>query len=430
MITRRRFIQYAGGSSVLGLAGLSLPAGALAAPEKGGARVVVIGGGFGGATCAKYLAKMDPSLSVTLIDRKKEYISCPFSNTVLGGINKMDYITHSYDTLKTRWKINVMQAEVVDIDAAAKQVKLADGKSVPYDKLVLSPGIDLKLEAIEGYGKDEAEIMPHAWQAGPQTALLRKQLEAMKDGGTAIIVAPDNPFRCPPGPYERASMMAYYFKQHKPNSKILILDAKDKFSKQPLFQDAWNALYGNMIEWVPGSQGGKVVKVDAKTMTAFSADGDRHKGDVINVIPPQRASAIAAKAGLTDDKGWCPVNQRTFASSKQKDVYVIGDACIAGKMPKSGYSANNQAKVCAMQLVSELHGQAEIEPSWANTCYSLVSADYGISVAAVYKHTPEGIVDVEGAGGVSPREANMTVRNMEAIYADGWYRAIMRDMFS
>lgn len=431
MLNRRQFLQNLGGTAAVASGTLALTG--LSHGKSGktpDAHVVVVGGGFGGATCAKYLAKLHPQLKITLIDSQSHHVTCPFSNTVIGGLNKIDYITHSFDQLKQRWKINVVQDRAVDVDPVAKTISLQAGKKISYDKLVLSPGIDFKWEAIEGYDKAVAEQLPHAWQAGPQTILLRKQLEAMADGGTVIITAPGNPFRCPPGPYERASLMAWYFKSHKPKSKILILDDKDKFSKQPLFQDAWDELYGNMIEWVPGSQGGKIKAVNAKNKTVTAVDGEVHKGAVINIIPPQKAGAIAVKAGLSNDAGWCKVNQRTFESAVHKHIYVIGDASIAGKMPKSGYAANNQAKVCAMQLIADLMGKDEIEPSWANTCYSLVSKDYGISVAAVYRHTKDGIKPVKGAGGVSPRQGNGNIRTMEAVYADGWYRAITRDMFS
>lgn len=424
MISRRRFLQWSGQAALAG--GLNLGwLGNAGAGDK--ARLVVVGGGFGGATCARYLAMLNPGASVTLVDRNKNFVTCPFSNTVIGGLHDMKFITHPLKNLG-KHNIKVVIDEVTGVDAAAGRITLKKGKAIAYDKLVVSPGIDLKWGAIEGYTHSASKKMPHAWQAGPQTSLLRKQLEAMKNGGTVIIAPPGNPFRCPPGPYERASLIAHYLKQHKPKSKVLILDAKDKFSKQPLFQDAWDELYGQMIEWVPGSQGGKVTRVDSKAMKVVTGD-ETHKGAVINIIPPQHAGIIARRAGLVDDKGWCPVNQRNFESTLHKNIHVIGDACIAGKMPKSGYAASSQAKVCAAQITAELQGVGEVEPSWVNTCYSLVSPDYGISVAAVYRHSADGIVGVKGAGGVSPRQANSSERRMEAVFAEGWYKAIVRDIW-
>lgn len=394
-----------------------------------GARVIIIGGGFGGATCAKYLRRYDPSLNITLVEKDKQFVTCPFSNTVIGGLNNIEFITHNYDGLTKNHGVKVLHDLVTEIDVNNKHVITKNGQKLQYDRLVLSPGIDFKWNNTEGYSSDVSQKIPHAWKAGEQTLLLRKQLEAMPDGGTVLIAPPANPFRCPPGPYERASLMADYLKKHKPKSKIIILDAKDKFSKQPLFQNAWDELYGDMIEWVPGSQGGKVLRVDANEMGLLTED-ELVKGDVINFIPAQVAGSVATNAGLSNAKGWCDVNQKTFASKINKDVYIIGDACVAGKMPKSGYAANSQAKVCAAQLVNELHGKPPIEPSWINTCYSLVAKNYGISVAMVYRYSDKGIVGVEGAGGVGPVDADISVRKMEANYATGWYHSITQDIFS
>jgi sulfide dehydrogenase [flavocytochrome c] flavoprotein subunit len=424
-INRREFLGYAGALGVAGMLGCATTGGGGAGP-----RVVIVGGGFGGATCAKYLRKVGgPSLSITLVEMNKQYVTCPFSNTVLGGMRTLDSITHNYDALAKTYNVNVVNDMAMGIDAAGRKVTLHGGKTLAYDRLVVAPGIDFKWGAIEGYDEAASEVMPHAWKAGAQTALLRKQLEAMPDGGVVIIAAPADPFRCPPGPYERASLIAHYLKQNKPKSKILILDAKDKFSKQPLFQDAWDQLYPGMIDWMPGSQGGKVTRADAKEMTAY-VDGSAHKGDVVNIIPPQKAGAIAHMAGLANESGFCPVDPRTFESKMHPNVHVIGDASVGGKMPKSGYSAHSQGKVVAAQIVALLGGQPPVDPSWINTCYSLVAPDYGISVAAVYRATAEGVVDVQGAGGVSPREAPRSTRQAEAIYAEGWYKSITSDVFA
>ncbi|MGD8484082.1 MAG: FCSD flavin-binding domain-containing protein, partial [Thioalkalispiraceae bacterium] len=241
---------------------------------------------------------------------------------------------------------------------------------------------------------------------------------------------PGNPFRCPPGPYERVSLIAHYLKQHKPKSKILILDAKEKFSKQPLFMQGWQQLYPGMIEWVSGNNGGRIERVDVPKRTLHSELGDRHRADVINFIPPQKAGAIAHKVGLVNNDGWCPVNQRTFESTIKPGIHVIGDASVAGAMPKSGFAANSQGKVCAAAIVTAIHGTVMPDPSYVNTCYSLVAPDYGISVAAVYRHnTEKGIYKVEGSGGVSPKEADAEFRNLEARYAKGWYDSITSDVF-
>ena len=425
-ITRRDFLKLAGATgtaAALGTFGLS----ARAAQGKG-PRVVVIGGGFGGATCAKYLRGGDPGIAVTLVEPNLKFITCPFSNYVIGGFRTMQSITHGYDALRKKHGVNVVHDTVTAIDPAAKKVKLKSGKTLDYDRLVVSPGIDFKWDVIKGYDEKAAQVMPHAWKAGPQTVLLRKKLEAMKNGGTFILVAPPNPFRCPPGPYERASMVAHYLKQHKPKSKVLILDAKDSFSKQGLFMEGWKKLYGDMIEWVPGAKGGIVKAVNTKTMTV-EGELDKYKGDVVNVIPPQSAGQIALKAGLADDKGWCPVDPKTFESKMHPGIHVIGDSSIAGTLPKSGFAANSEAKIAAAAIVAMLKGETVADASYVNTCYSLIAPNYGISVAGVYRITEKGIADVPGAGGVSPKEASEGFREDEAKYAVGWYASITADVW-
>ncbi|MBS1173682.1 MAG: cytochrome [Proteobacteria bacterium] len=351
--SRREFLKLAGVSSSLGVLGLTPLAARGQAPK---ARVVVVGGGYGGAIAAKYLRMADPNLKVTLIEKNKSFISCPLSNEVLSGERGLESLTFGYDALAKKHGVDMVFDEVVEIDAKAKKVKVAGGSALEYDKLIVSPGVDFKYEAIKGYSQAVAEKeMPHAWKAGPQTLLLRKQITAMPDGGKVIIVAPPNPFRCPPGPYERAAQIAHYLKLHKPKSKVIILDPKDNFSKQGLFETGWKQYYGSMIEWVSGAAGGNVEAVDAAAMTV-QAQIEQFKGDVINVIPPQKAGAIALAAGLADAKGWCPVNPQTFESTLHKDVYVIGDSCIAGEMPKSGYAANSEAKVAAAAIIAAING--------------------------------------------------------------------------
>jgi sulfide dehydrogenase [flavocytochrome c] flavoprotein subunit len=425
-LNRRQFIQFAGAASAL-----TATFGITACSRQGGAsaRVVIIGGGFGGATCAKYLQHFDPQIQITLVEPKQAFVTCPFSNVVLGGLRNMDSISHGYEKHIQRG-VKVIHARANEIDPAAKKVTLDNGKTLQYDRLVVSPGIDFRWENVEGMSLPDSEAIPHAWNGGPQTLLLQKQLIAMPDGGVVIIAPPDNPFRCPPGPYERASMIAHYLKEHKPRSKLLILDAKAKFSKQPLFMQGWEQLYPGMIEWVSGTEGGRVSRVDAANKRLYNELGDEHKADVINFIPPQKAGAIAHTAGLVDTSGWCPVNQRTFESTIHAGIHVIGDASIAGAMPKSGFAANSQGKVCAAAIVTAIGKSNMPDPSYVNTCYSLVSPDYGISVAAVYRYAEDkGIYKVKESGGVSPMDADAQFRKLEARYASGWYASITDDSF-
>ena len=426
--SRRDFIKTlgAGGAlSMLGTAGCAMQPGKAAKAE-----VVIVGGGPGGATCAKYLKRFDPAINVTLVEPSANYTTCFGSNWVLGGLARMDDIVQTYDALKSQYGVRIVKDSVTAIDADARKVTLAGGGSLAFDRLVLSPGIGFRWETVEGLDESTAGTIPHAWKAGEQTRILRRQLEAMPDGGVFVMCAPGNPFRCPPGPYERAGMVAHYLKTHKPRSKVLILDAKDKFSKQGLFQAGWKELYGDMIEWVPGSQGGMVTRVDPATRTAYSDGGlNEFKADVLNFIPRQKAGAIAHTAGLTNDDGWCPVDQKTFESTVHAGVYVIGDASIAGAMPKSGHSANSQGKIAAAAIVQGLNDLPMVLPSHVNTCYSLVGPKYGISVAAVYHYEEGSIKGVQGAGGVSPADAGAPFRAQEAEYARGWYASITQDIW-
>jgi sulfide dehydrogenase [flavocytochrome c] flavoprotein subunit len=424
-INRRQFIKMLSSTALLttshGVAALSRK------PDSSG-RVVIIGGGFGGATCAKYLQRFDPMLDITLVEPKQRFITCPFSNAVLGDLRDIDSISHGYDAHRKRG-IKMVHALANDIDPAKRNVTLNNGDTLQYDRLVVSPGIDFRWDDVEGMSASMAEKIPHAWNGGPQTILLHKQLQAMRDGGLVIIAPPANPFRCPPGPYERASLLAHYLQQHKPKSKILILDAKPKFSKQALFMQGWEKLYPGMIEWVSGTEGGRVTRVDAEQMTLYGELAD-HRADVINFIPAQKAGVIAFRAGLVDNTGWCPVDQRSFESTLQPGIHVIGDASLAGAMPKSGFAANSQGKVCAAAIVSALHDSHMPEPSYVNTCYSLVGPDYGISVAAVYRYSKQqGIYKVKESGGVSPMNVDREFREKEARYAHGWYASITSDSF-
>lgn len=425
-LNRRQFLAFTGGTlavSALGFPMLSFGA---------GKRVVIVGGGIGGATAAKYIKMMDATVEVTLIEKKKTYHTCFMSNEVLSGVRDIKTISFNYDGLKKRG-INVINDLVTGIDPQAKKVSIKSGKSLGYDACVVAPGIDFNWDAIEGYDAKVAEKLPHAWQAGSQTALLRNQIKAMRDGGTVVIAPPPNPFRCPPGPYERASQIAWYLKNHKPKSKIIILDPKPKFSKMGLFTQGWKRYYGygtdnSLIEWIGADDGGEVNQVDAKQMTVHA--GSKVKGDVINIIPAQKAGKIAEAADLVNDSGWCSVNQRTFESKNHKDIYVIGDASVAAPMPKSGYAANSQAKVCAAAVVANLSGKPAPVPSYVNTCYSLITPDDGISVAMVYRLGPDGnIAKIKGAGGLTPSDSSDAMRKREVAYAYSWFKNITHDVF-
>jgi len=420
---RRRVLGAIGAGSVISALGpISFPAVA----NGGAGRVVVVGGGFGGATAAKYIKRFNPSVDVTLVEASERFYTCPFTNLYFGGLRDFESVGHGFGELRDRYGVNVVHARAEDVDTSRHRLRLAGGDSLPYDKLVLSPGIDIRWGALEGYDEAAAEMAPHAWQAGPQSRLLKSQLEAMEDGGTFILVAPANPFRCPPGPYERVSMIAHYFKTHKPRSKILVLDAKDAFSKQGLFTEGWeNAGYTDMIEWVSLSNDGNVVRVDAGNLEVETEFGTVHRADVLNVVPPQKAGVIADRAGITNEGGWVPVKPATFESTQVDDVYAIGDATVAAPMPKSGFCANAQGKVVAAAVVSALAGRDAPDPYWANTCYSLITPDYGISVAGVYR-VEDGAI-VESAGGVSPTGATPQFRQQEARNAVGWYNAISQD---
>lgn len=429
-IARRGFVL---GTGAAGLA-LAAPRFAIAQGRK---KVVVVGGGAGGSTVASCVRKADPSIEVTLIEPKKTYHTCFMSNEVIAGDRKLESIAFGYDGLRKRG-VTVVHDTVSGIDPVGRSVKTAGGGSYGYDRLVVAPGIDFKWSGIEGYDATVAEKIPHAWQAGPQTTLLRQQIEAMPDGGTVMICPPAAPFRCPPGPYERASLIAGYLQRHKPKSKLLIVDASSAFSKQGLFIGGWKALYGygtpnSLIEWVSGEQTDRgIVKLDPATLTVTTRFGDKHKADVLNLIPAQKAGKIAFDAGLTGAGDWCPVDMVTFESTIHKGIHVIGDAAVASTMPKSGYSANSQAKVTAAAIVALLKGEQPGTPSYVNTCYSIVGKDYGISVANVYQlgHDDKGAQVIKSvSGGVSPADASAEFRRRELQYAYSWFTNITRDIF-
>lgn len=423
-MNRRNFIQMAGAAASLSLASCASVSTVGELTAKKGRRVVVVGGGYGGSIAAKYVRMSDPSIEVVLVERNKTFISCPFSNLVLGGNRNLDDNKITYDTLAANHGIKMVYDEVTAVDVAAKKVRVSGG-DISYDRLILSPGIDFRFEEIEGYNAVETpKVIPHAWKAGEQTLLLRQQLLDMPNGGVVVLSIPTTPFRCPPGPYERISQIAWYLKNHKPKSKIIVLDANpDIISKGPLFRKAWEKHYKGLIEF---NASHKVTKVDAKARSVDTGV-EEIKGAVVNLIPPQKAGMIAHLAGVVDkDKKWCPVNQSTFESTIVPGVHVIGDACSAGPMPKSGYSANSQAKVCALNVVQLMNGKPVIPPSHVNVCYSFVTDKEAISVSAVYKVDDKGAtIAVPNSGGVSP-----DLSELEGVYAKSWIKNILHEMSS
>ena len=418
-INRRKFLQMAG----LGGLAAGFPYAATWGSQTK-ARVVVVGGGTGGAIAARYVKALDPAIDVTIIEALPQHTTCYMSNWVLAEMRDLDSLTHSFDNVKKRG-INVIIDRATRIDTEAQKVHTAGGQSVPYDRLIVAPGIDFRWNAIEGYDAAAAEVLPHAWKAGPQTVLLQEQITAMADGGVVAIVAPPNPFRCPPGPYERAALIAHYLQRHKPKSKVVIYDAKDAFSKQGLFQAGWERHYPGMIEWVGGFQGGKIERIDVAAKTMHTDFDDFH-ADVVNVIPPQMAGQVAIDSGLTDDSGWCPVDFRDLQSTRAKNVHIIGDAIVSSALPKSGYIAASTAKVAAIAVVDHINGREPGTPAFFNTCYSLLTPEHSISVSGVYKvaKNDDGQQVVVGVGNsvaISPADADDRFQNREARYAESWY---------
>ncbi|MET4121537.1 sulfide dehydrogenase [flavocytochrome c] flavoprotein subunit [Bradyrhizobium sp. JR1.5] len=389
-------------------------------------RVVVVGGGFGGAACARALKRAQANLQVILIEPSPVFTSCPFSNEVIAGLREIDAQQFGYDRLAAEG-VTVISQAVTTIEPQLRSVMTADGVALPYDRLVLSPGIDFHFEALPGYDDAASEKMPHAWTAGAQTLLLRRQLEAMPDGGTVAIAIPANPSRCPPAPYERASLIAHYLKTKKPRSKVLILDAKDSFSQQRLFERAWKELYGDMIERISLSQGGRVTSIDPATRTIVTEFGN-YTPDVANVIPPQRAGRIAEIAGAADATGWCPIDPVTFESKLVQNIHVVGDACLGGGIPKSASAASAQGKACAAAIVNLLAGRAPDTPRLIGVCYNIVAPGYGFSLAGNYQPRGDIFAEVEG-GATSPVDAPRELRAREATDAERWFQTITADTF-
>ena len=418
-LTRRGFIGNSAAAAAL-LSAPSLHAGSHAKP-----RVVVVGGGAGGATAARYIAKDSKgAVDVTLVEPTRTYYTCFFSNLYLGGVKEFDDIGHTYGKLAASG-INVVHDWAIGVDRDKKMISLAGGSALPYDKLILSPGIDFVEGAVEGWDLSSQNAMPHAYKAGSQSELLKAQIMAMPQGGTYAMVAPPNPYRCPPGPYERVSMVAHYLSQHNPTAKIIVADPKPKFSKMALFQEGWNAHYAGMIDWIGSEFGGENVAVDPSAMT-ISIDGESINVDACNVIPAMKAGRIAALAGVTDGS-WAPVNAADMSTKADADVYVLGDASQQGDMPKSGFSANSQAKVCANAVRGALTGSKIFPAKFANTCWSLINADDGVKVGATYKATDEKIAKVDGF--ISKTGETADIRKQTYLESEDWYTGITSDMF-
>jgi sulfide dehydrogenase [flavocytochrome c] flavoprotein subunit len=462
-MNRRDFLKLGGAATVAGAAMVSSVQ-AASAPH-----IVIIGGGVGGATAAKYIKLADKDVKVTVIEKNPVYIR-PFgsSELVVGHVSLKD-LEVSYDALKKNYGIEFIFDQVVGFDPAQKTVQTAGGQSVSYDKLIVSPGIQLKYDAIPGYSEDIANTqVPCGWIPGAQTQLLADQLKAMPQGGAFVLVPPTDPYRCPPGPYERAALVAEWMQKHNPKAKVLILDPRDKFVVDVSMLQGWNRLYNftvpadyqakyveelkkskvfsdsdgveqlfekgiltkptgpSMIEWVRAKDGGRVLKLDVANKT-IEAENGVHKYDVLNIVPPMVAGKIAADMGLTDKTGFCPIDFATFESTIHKGVYVLGDSSIS-PMPKSGFSANTQAKVTAMAVLAALKGQAPAVPAWSNTCYALAGHEYGMFVADVFALKDGKITNVSG-----PRyqvlNANKAQIRLAALYTEAWMRTFTDDCF-
>lgn len=446
---RREFLRLVGAGAAL--AG-GLPVGstfAAAAPH-----VVVVGGGAGGATAAKYLKLADPTLRVTVIEKNPVYIRPYGSSEVLNDHIGMEDLEVGYDTLRDRYGIEFLFDTVTGVDPEQRVVRTAGGTRLAYDRMIVSPGIQLLYDRIEGYSEALAETrVPSAWIAGRQTRLLRDQLHAMRPGGTFLIVAPPNPYRCPPGPYERGALMAEWFQTHNPTAKVIILDSKDSFVPGPSMLLGWNRLYEynvpehfregmpldgdwplrehdgpGMIDWVPGYDGGRVLALDADAGTV-EAEAGRFEADVINIVPPMVAGRVAFEMDLVDSTGYCPIDRRTHESTRHPGIHVIGDACQADMMPKSGYSANTQAKVAARAVVDLLAGRDTQEPVWENTCYALAGQEYGLYVADVFRLVDDRIRRMDGPRFL-PLDASRAQIRLGALYQNHWMQTFTRDCFA
>ena len=419
-VHRRQFLKSAAGAAAAAFPTPMLSQGV-------GPPVVVIGGGFGGVSCARALRKANPRIVVTLIETNPAYTALPHSSTVIAGLAGLQRQQFGYDKVRLAG-IHIALSAATAIDPQARTVTLAHGATIDYERLVVSPGIDFRAGAIQGYDRKAAELMPPAWSDGEQVGLLRRQIEAMDDGGTVVIASPVNPARCPPAPYERASLIAYYLKRKKPRSKVIVLDAKESFTMQKLFEAAWQELYPGMVEWVGLSSGGALSSVDVATKT-LSTDFDKYQAAVANIIPPQKAGRVAELAGVADRTGWCPVDAVTFESKLQKNIHVIGDAAIAGAMPRSASAAHSQGAICAAAIAALLAGETPAAPTLASSCYSLIAPGYAISQKGTYRPVDGQYAEADGGAIISPLDASRDIRKAEANEAEAWFRSITGEVF-
>jgi sulfide dehydrogenase [flavocytochrome c] flavoprotein subunit len=419
-VHRRQFLKSA---ATAGAAACFAPAFAQGA----GPRVVIIGGGFGGTGCARALRKADPRMAVTLVEANATYMAPPQSNAVIAGLRELSHQQFGYDRVKAAG-IDVVISSATAVDPEKRTVALANSSTLNYDRLVVSPGIEFRAGAIPGYDRNAAEIMPAAFSNGAEITLLRRQLEAMDDGGTVVITSPVNPARCPPAPYERASLIAHYLKAKKPRSKVIVLDQKESFTMQKLFETAWQELYPGLIEWIGLSNGGALSAVEPATKT-IATDFDKYQAAVASIIPPQKAGHAADMAGVADRTGWCPVDPLTFESKLQKSIHVIGDAAIAGAMPRSASAAQSQSAICAAAIVGLFAGRKSEASMLTSSCFSLIAPDYAISQRGTYRPADDQYVEAGPGVIISPADASRSVRKEEAEQADAWFRTITGETF-
>jgi sulfide dehydrogenase [flavocytochrome c] flavoprotein chain len=422
-MNRRRWLELMALAAAGALAGASRAAsGARARP-----RVIIAGGGFAGSACALRLRQLNADIDLVLIDPLERYTTCPMSNEVIAGLRDLASITVSRGGLRQAG-VGLVADRVGAIDAARRRVRLTGGTTLAFDRLVIAPGIRFLWERIEGYSEQTAQRMPHAWQAGAQTTLLARQLRAMPDGGVVAISVPSGLLRCPPGPYERAGLIAHYLGQHKPRSKVLILDANNSFPKQPQFTDAWSRLYPGMIEWIPMTEDGAVVRVDSTTMTLFTAS-NAHRVSVANIIPPQAPGELAPAAGLATDHGWCPIDPNTFESMIVPGVHVIGDACIADAMPKSASAAFSQAQQCAAAIASLLAGREPPAAAFDSVCYSRLAPTLALAFPGHFS-IEDGRIVTASAPATAQTSVDMEAAAQAAVAAERWYAEIRSHAFA
>ncbi|RDW12607.1 NAD(P)/FAD-dependent oxidoreductase [Paracoccus thiocyanatus] len=411
------------------IAGSAAATGLVYAPAllgQGKPRVVVIGGGAGGATVARYLAKdAAGALDVTLVEAEPAYATCFFSNLYLGGLRDFDSLVHGYDRLAAG-NVTVINDLATAVDREARRVTLAGGQVLDYDRLVLSPGIDFVEDSVPGWSLAAAETMPHAYKGGAQTELLKRMIQAMPQGGVFAMVAPPNPYRCPPAPYERVCMIAHLLNQTNPTAKIIILDPKEKFSKQALFEEGWGKYYNDMIQWINPEFGGADVAVRPDSMEVV-IEGEVQKVDCCNVIPAQVAGGIAAQAGLTDETGWAPVHPDSMKSRIDGNIWILGDSSAQGDMPKSAFSANSQAKVAAMAIRGELIGSRVFPAKYSNSCWSLIAPEDGVKLGASYEPSGDRIASVDSF--ISDTGEDAALRKLTYEESFGWYAGITADIF-